>query len=134
VIDTDDTGPGAQRLDRWLFAVRFYKSRSVAADAVTGGKVHLNGERVKPSHVLKPGDAVAFTRDTVAFECTVVAIPVRRGPASEAAQCYEEAPASLARRAQHAANMKVASGLRPMPGNRPGKHDRQLLRRLRGRD
>ena len=130
----DETGPGVMRLDRWLFAVRLFKSRSAATDAVTGGKVHLNGERVKPAHALKPGDTVAFTRDTVAFECMVVAIPLRRGPASEAARCLEETPASKARREQHAANMKVASGLRPMPGNRPGKHDRQLLRRLRGRD
>jgi ribosome-associated heat shock protein Hsp15 len=122
-----------ERLDRWLFAVRLSKSRSAATAAVSGGKVHLNGERVKPSHALKPGDVVAFTRDTVAFECVVTAIPPRRGPASEAAKCYEEKPASTARRAQHVANMKVASGLRPMPGSRPGKHDRQLLRKLRGR-
>jgi ribosome-associated heat shock protein Hsp15 len=131
--DTGNTGPGAQRLDRWLFAVRMFKSRSAAADAVTGGKVHLNGERVKPSHGLKPGDTVAFTRDTVAFECVVVAIALRRGPASEAARCYAESPASKARREQHAANMKVASGLRPMPGDRPDKHQRQVLRKLRGR-
>jgi ribosome-associated heat shock protein Hsp15 len=114
--------------------VRLFKSRSAAAEAVNGGKVHLNGERVKPSHSLRPGDTLRFTRNTVAFECTVVAIPVRRGPASEAARCYEESPASIARRDQHAANMKVASGLRPMPGDRPNKHDRQVLRKLRGRD
>ncbi len=123
-----------ERLDRWLFAVRLYKSRSAATEAVTGGKVHLNGARVKASHALKAGDTVAFTRDTVAFECIVIAIPLRRGAASEAAKCLEETPASQARRAQHAANMKVASGLRPMPGGRPDKHDRQMLRRLRGRD
>jgi len=134
VSAVDDAGPGAQRLDRWLFAVRLFKSRVAATEAVTGGKVHLNGERVKPAHALKPGDSVAFTRETVAFECVVVAIPLRRGPASEAGKCYDETPASQARRAQHAANMKVASGLRPTPGDRPSKHDRQLLRRLRGRD
>jgi ribosome-associated heat shock protein Hsp15 len=123
-----------ERLDRWLFATRLFKSRSAATEAVNGGKVHLNGERVKPAHAVKAGDTVAFTRDTVAFECTVIAIPVRRGPASEAAKCLEETPASQARRAQHAANMKVASGLRPMPGDRPDKHERQMLRKLRGRD
>jgi ribosome-associated heat shock protein Hsp15 len=134
VQGAQDTSPGAARLDRWLFAVRLFKSRSAATEAVTGGKVHLNGERVKPAHAVTPGDTVAFTRDTVVFECTVTAIALRRGPASEAARCYEESDASQARRAQHAANMKVASGLRPMPGDRPDKHDRQVLRKLRGRD
>jgi ribosome-associated heat shock protein Hsp15 len=129
-----DTGPGAMRIDRWLFAVRLFKSRSAAADAVSGGKVHLNDERVKSSHAVKPGDAVTFTRSTVVFECLVAAIPLRRGPASDAAECYEETPASEARRQEFAARMKVAAGLTPRPAGRPDKHDRRLLRRLRGRD
>jgi ribosome-associated heat shock protein Hsp15 len=128
-----ETSPGALRFDRWLFAVRLFKSRAAATDAVAGGKAHLNGERTKASRALKPGDVVTFSRDSVEFECVVTAVPLRRGPASEAARCYEESPASQARRAQHAANMKVASGLRPMPGDRPDKHERQLLRKLRGR-
>ncbi|MGH8139304.1 MAG: RNA-binding S4 domain-containing protein [Steroidobacteraceae bacterium] len=129
-----DGGPGATRIDRWLFAVRLFKSRSLAADAVSGGKVHVNAERVKPARSVCPGDAVSFVRGTVEFECTVTAIPLRRGPASEAARCYDETPASQARRAQFAARMKVAGGLSPRPGERPDKHDRLLLRRLRGRN
>jgi ribosome-associated heat shock protein Hsp15 len=129
-----DTGPGTSRIDRWLFGVRLFKSRSAATDAVSGGKVHLNGERVKPSHGLKAGDTVAFTRGAVVFECLVVAIPVRRGPASEAARCYDETPASKARREQFVARMKVAAALTPRPQDRPDKHDRRALRRLRGRD
>ncbi|HZO22103.1 MAG TPA: RNA-binding S4 domain-containing protein [Steroidobacteraceae bacterium] len=129
---TDET-PGARRVDRWLFAVRLFKSRSLAATAVSGGRVHLNGERVKPSHGVRPGDAVSFMRGTVEFECTVVAIPLRRGPAREAVRCYDETPASQARGAEHAARMRMAAALTPRPDERPEKHDRRLLRRLRGR-
>jgi ribosome-associated heat shock protein Hsp15 len=127
-------GPGAARIDRWLFGVRLFKSRSLATQAVTGGKVHVNGDRVKPSREVRPGDAVNFVRGTVEFECTVAAIPVRRGPAPEAAKCYVETPASEARRAEFAQRMKVATALTPRPEERPDKHDRQALRRLRGRE
>src|SRR3984893_5491347 len=94
----DETGPGAMRIDRWLFGVRLFKSRSSAADAVGGGRVHLNGERVKPSHGVKPGETVIFPRRRVCVECVVAAVPLRRGPASEAARFYYETPASKGRR------------------------------------
>lgn len=129
----EETGPGATRIDRWLFAARLFKARSAAADAVRGGKVHLNGERVNPSHGVKPGDTVSFTRRAVVFECVVAAVPLRRGPASEAARSYDETPASKARREEFAARMKVAAGLTPRPNERPNKHDRRRLRQLRGR-
>src|SRR5882757_4766734 len=130
----DDSGPGAARLDRWLFGVRLFKSRSVATQAAAGGKVHINGERVKPSHEVRPGDVVTFMRNLVEFECTVTAIPARRGPAAEAARCYVESPASETRRVEFAQRMRIASGLTPRPDQRPDKHGRQALRRLRGRD
>jgi len=122
------------RIDRWLFAVRLFKPRSAAAEAVSGGRVHLNGERVKPSHGIKPGDTVTFTRDAVVFECVVAAVPQRRGSANEAARCYDETSAGKARREQFAERMKTAAGLTPRPDKRPDKHERRLLRRLRGRN
>jgi ribosome-associated heat shock protein Hsp15 len=122
------------RIDRWLIGVRLFKSRSAAADAVSGGRVHLNGQRVKASHGVKPGDNVTFSRNAVVFECVVAAIPLRRGPASEAARCYEETLASKARREQLAARMKVAAGLTPRPAGRPDKQERRALRRLRHRN
>jgi ribosome-associated heat shock protein Hsp15 len=122
------------RIDRWLFAVRLFKTRSAAGDAVGGGKVHLNGERVKSSHAVKLGDIVTFTRGAVVFECVVIAVPLRRGPASEAARSYEQTHASKARREKFAARMKVAAGLTPRPDERPDKHGRRLLRKLRGRN
>jgi ribosome-associated heat shock protein Hsp15 len=124
---------GAARIDRWLFAVRLYKSRSLAADAVSGGKVHVNGERVKPSRSVRPGDRVSLMRGAVEFDCEVVALPARRGPASEAVRCYRESPGSIARREQFAQRMRLASALAPRPQGRPDKHDRQALRRIRGR-
>jgi ribosome-associated heat shock protein Hsp15 len=131
--DASAGGPGAARIDRWLFAVRLFKSRSLAAQAVAGGRVHLNGERVKASHEVRCGDALTLMRGAVEFECTVGAIPARRGPAHAAARCYEESPASTARRAEFAQRMKLAAALTPRPVNRPDKRARRQLRRLRGR-
>ncbi|HVS75610.1 MAG TPA: S4 domain-containing protein [Steroidobacteraceae bacterium] len=131
--DAAGAGPGAARIDRWLFAVRLFKSRSLAADAVSGGKVHVNGARVRPSHSVRPGDFVTFSRGAVDFECAVAAIPERRGPAREAVACYTETDASRERREQHVQRMRIAAALAPRPEERPDKHDRRELRRLRGR-
>jgi len=131
--EAEDSGPGATRIDRWLFAVRLFKSRSAASEAVQGGRVHLNGNRVKPSHALKPGDTVSFSRGTVRFECTIAAIPSRRGPARDALSCYEELPASRARREAYVARRRLAAASAPRPEERPDKHGRRLLRQLRGR-
>ena len=125
--------PGAARIDRWLFAVRLFKSRPLAAQAVTGGRVHVNGTRVKPAHEVRAGDRVSFVRGTVQFECAVAGVPQRRGAAVAAARCYEETPASAARGAEFATRMKLAAGLTPRPSVRPDKHQRRQLRRLRGR-
>lgn len=125
--------PGAARLDRWLFAVRLMGSRVLASAAVGGGRVHVNGERVKPAHALRHGDRVSFKRGGVEFECAVLAIPERRGPAKLAVLCYEQTPASVSRAAEFAARMKLAAGLTPRPTGRPDKHERRRLRRLRGR-
>lgn len=123
----------SQRIDRWLFAVRLYKSRSLAAAAVSGGKVHVGGERVKPSRSVRLGDRVSLTRGAVEFDCEVTALPARRGPAREAVQCYRESPASIARREAFAERMRFSAGLAPRPQGRPDKHERQALRRVRGR-
>jgi ribosome-associated heat shock protein Hsp15 len=126
-------GPGAARIDRWLFAVRLFKSRSLAAEAVAGGRVHLNGERVKASHQVRSGDTLKLTLGAVEFECKVSAIPARRGPAHAAARCYQESAASTARRAEFAQRMKLAAARSPRPVERPDKRARRQLRRLRGR-
>jgi len=132
-MDDPESGPGAARIDRWLFGVRLFRSRSLAATAVSGGKVHVNGARVRPAHSVRPGDLVSFNRGAVDFECEVAAIPPRRGPAREAVACYTETEASRARRELHAQRMRVATAMTPRPEERPDKHERRELRRLRGR-
>ena len=129
-----DGGPGAARIDRWLFGVRLFKSRSLAAEAVSGGRVHVNGARVRPSHSVRPGDVVSFTRSGVDFECAVAAIPLRRGPARQAVTCYTETDASRKERELYAQRMRLASAMMPRPEERPDKHQRRELRRLRGRN
>lgn len=126
-------GTGAARIDRWLFGVRLFKSRSLATEAVSGGKVHVNGQRVKPAHALHPGDRVSFVRGEAPFECAVVQIPPRRGPAQTALRCYRETDASAARRAELARKAPLAAVRSPRPVERPDKHQRRELRRLRGR-
>lgn len=123
----------SMRIDRWLFTVRLYKSRSLAAAAVAGGRVHVNGDRVKPSRGVRPGDRVSLTRGALEFDCEVTALPARRGPAREAAQCYRESAGSVARRAEFAERMRLSAALAPRPEGRPDKHDRVALRRMRGR-
>jgi ribosome-associated heat shock protein Hsp15 len=132
--DAAGDGPGLARIDRWLFGARLFKSRSLAAQAVSGGKVHVNGARVRPAHGVRPGDVVTFSRGAVDFECEVAAIPQRRGPAKEAAACYTETDASRQRRELHAQRMRLASAMAPRPDERPDKHERRELRRLKGRD
>jgi|HubBroStandDraft_3_1064219.scaffolds.fasta_scaffold12106_3 ribosome-associated heat shock protein Hsp15 len=127
------THPGVARIDRWLFAVRLFGSRALATAAVSGGRVHVDGERVKPAHPLRPGNKVNFMRAAVEFDCEVLKLPARRGPAREAVRCYQESAASIARRELFAARMKLAAALTPRPPQRPGKHERAQLRRLRGR-
>ena len=128
-------GPGAARLDRWLFAVRLFKSRSLATQAVLGGRVHVNDGRVKPAHALRVGDRVGFLRGALEFECTVLELPERRGPASQAQACYAEDPESEARRREYLAARRDAAPhalMRgPRPQTRPDKHARDALRRMK---
>src|SRR5215467_3184746 len=121
------TRPAAARLHCWLFAVRRLGSRALAAAAVSGGLVHVNGVRVKPAHALRPGDRVSLTRGALTFECTVLAIPERRGPSAAARLCYEESVASAALREAFLARMKVAGARAPRPPGRPDKHARRRL-------
>src|SRR5690242_781211 len=118
------------RLDKWLWHARFFKSRSQATDAVNGGLVHVNDERVKPSRSVAVGDRLAITRSETRMEVVVRAIPVRRGPASEAQACYEETAASQRLREARREQQRLRP---PAPQGRPDKHDRRALRDLKGR-
>lgn len=116
------------RIDKWLWCARFFKSRSQATDAVAGGLVHVNGERVKPSKAIQVNDRLQITRDEVRLEIVVQGIPARRGPASEARLHYIETPESIAAREARRDSMRLAG---PAPEGRPDKHARRVLRNLR---
>lgn len=125
--------PTRTRIDKWLWCARFYKSRSLASEAVAGGKVHVNGERVKPSRSLSVGDRLAITQGAVAREVVVRALPERRGPAAAAQACYEETAQSIERRERLRQSQALAAAMTPRPDARPDKRERRLLQRLHRR-
>ena len=118
------------RIDKWLWAARFFKTRSIAKTAIEGGKVHIDGQRVKVSREIGVGDIVVVKQGWDEKEIEVTALSDRRGPASEAQQLYAETERSLARRAKEAEARKAA-GAMARPAQRPGKHERKALERLR---
>jgi ribosome-associated heat shock protein Hsp15 len=114
------------RLDRWLWAARFFKTRSLAQQAIAGGHVHLNGQRVKAARAVRPGDRLEITRGEERFEVRVVALAARRGPAAVARTLYEETEESAAARAAAQQLRRDLAGSRP-PASRPDKRDRRRL-------
>ena len=118
------------RIDKWLWAARFFKTRSIAKTAIEGGKVHIDGQRVKVSREIGVGDIVMVKQGWDEKEIEVMALSDRRGPASEAQQLYAETERSIARRAKEAEARKAA-GAMARPAQRPGKHERKALERLR---
>jgi ribosome-associated heat shock protein Hsp15 len=131
--DRDDPGE-RERIDRWLWCARFFKSRSGAAEAVRAGRVRLNGSRVKPAHDVKVGDTLAIGRgDDTEQDVRVAAIPVRRGPATEAAACYVETAESLERQRVAAEQRALTPRFAPPTEGRPDKRTRRLLLRAKDR-
>lgn len=128
-------GGTSLRIDRWLWCTRMFKSRTLAAEAVAGGKVHLNGQRVKPAHSVRAGDMLTLSRPGYAFECEILKLPDRRGSAPVAQACFAETETARAAREKHVENAKLVSAFaQPRSLERPDKHGRRELRRLRGRD
>src|SRR5688572_1049675 len=109
----EEGGGTSLRIDRWLWCTRHFKSRTLAAEAVSGGKVHLNGQRVKPAHALRVGDKVAITRPGFVFECEVLGLPRARGSAPIAQACYAETGTSRIAREKYAEQARLASAAVP---------------------
>jgi ribosome-associated heat shock protein Hsp15 len=112
------------RADKWLWAARFFKTRSLAVDAIAAGHVSVNGERAKPAKSLKPGDAVEIRKPPFTHAIVVKALSERRGSGTEALALYEETPESRARRAQLAAELRSVTSI-PRFRGRPTKKDRR---------
>lgn len=120
--------PKELRIDRWLWFVRFYKTRTLAGAAVAGGHVRINGDRARPGQRVQAGDQLQIRKNQLAWDLEVSAIPARRGPASEAQRCYEESEASRLSREAAAAQLKTDRLQMPRTPGRPDKHTRRKLR------
>jgi ribosome-associated heat shock protein Hsp15 len=112
------------RLDKWLWAARFYRTRSLAADAIESGRVRVDGERVKPAHAVRPGSRVSIRKRDLAWDVDVLGSSERRGPAAEAALLYRETAESAQARERVIAEHKIAHAAATA---RPTKRDRRRL-------
>ena len=119
------------RLDKWLWNSRFFKTRPLASDAVNGGKVHLNGQRVKAGRMIKIGDSLSIQKDADFYEVVITGITKTRRPAKEAVLTYEESEKSQLKRAQEREIKKLASATRPVPKRKPDKREREQLRKYK---
>ena len=121
------------RLDKWLWAARFYKTRALAGEAVTGGKVHLAGRRIKPSRSVKIDDCFEIHRGYERYEIIVTELSQCRGSASSAQSLYRETASSIDKRGREAEKRKLAMLQRPRSTSRPDKKQRRKIRRFNGK-
>ena len=121
----------AVRIDKWLWAARFFKTRTTATDAVMGGRVHVNGARVKPSRDVFPGDTVEVRIGHTQWTVVVRGLSEKRGSASLAATLYEETPESATLREHRALEARMSRPLGADLGMRPTKQDRRRIESLR---
>jgi ribosome-associated heat shock protein Hsp15 len=133
--DSEREPVGGVRLDRWLWAARFYKTRATAVEAIDGGKVQVAGDRVKRAKTVRVGDEIRMRQGPYEQIVLVRKLSERRGPATEAVTLYEETAASKAAREKMALQLKaVHSAFIPDDNARPTKRDRRKLEKLRGRE
>jgi len=125
---SDPATPARVRLDKWLWAARFYRTRSLAALAITAGHVRVDDQRIKPSRLAAAGERIVLRRDGLVWDIVVLALSDRRGDAAAAAQLYHESPQSIATRTEEIARRKAAAATAPTSPGRPTKRERRKLR------
>nr|VFJ42250.1 MAG: heat shock protein Hsp15 [Candidatus Kentron sp. FW] len=130
---SDSPTSDSQRLDKWLWAARFFKTRSLAAEAISGGKVQVEDQRVKPAKLVRAGARIRIRRGPMEWEVIAQGISKQRRPASEAVLLYQETSASLANRENEAERRRVEKTERARGMGRPTKRDRRRLSELTGR-
>lgn len=131
-IDVD--GREKVRLDKWLWAARFYKTRGLAVDAIDSGKIEVNGERSKRAKLVQAGDRIRIRSGPFEHIITVRGVSERRGPASEAVKLYEEDAESKKQREAMAAHVRAMNANTGYESGRPTKKDRREIEKVRGRD
>jgi ribosome-associated heat shock protein Hsp15 len=121
------------RLDKWLWAARFFKTRKLASDAIAGGKVHLNDQRTKPSKEIRPGAKLSISKDNYTWDITVIALSEQRRPAKEAALLYEESAESQEKRQQQIIQQREQRELFGFSyrEHKPNKKERRLIHRFK---
>jgi len=119
-----------QRLDKWLWAARFYKTRRLAAEAISGGKIHVNGQRAKASKEVQVSTTLQISKNQYSWDINILALNEQRRPASEAVLLYAEAPESLQRRQALIALNKATSASRPS-FEKPNKKQRRQIHRFK---
>lgn len=119
------------RLDKWLWAARFYKTRALAREMIEGGKVHYNGQRSKPGKIVELNARLTLRQGNDEREVLIKGISSRRGPASEAVLLYEETPESLSKREKMALARKMNALSMPHPDRRPDKKERRDLMKFK---
>ncbi len=129
-----DQTPQGMRIDKWLWAARLFKTRSAAAQATSGGKVHVNGERVKPARLIRPGDELQVSRGHQRMILIVQGLNSQRRPAKEAQGLYRETEASRQHREREAERRRLLKEPATHRMHRPDKRTRRELRRLAGKD
>jgi ribosome-associated heat shock protein Hsp15 len=137
--EREGPGPGgdaaeAVRLDKWLWAARFFKTRGLAADAIAGGRVQVNGARARHAKTVRPGDAVRLRLGPYEYRLTVRAASAHRGPAAVAAGLYDEDPAGRAERLRLAEQHRLAAHAFVFGEGKPSKKERRVLLRFKRRE
>jgi len=128
----DQSADGKCRLDKWLWAARFYKTRSLATDAIDGGKVHVDGDRVKPAKEVRVGQLIHIRRKELDMEVVVKALSLTRRGALEAALLYDETPESLAKRDNAAVTKEADHAKRERGAGRPTKRQIRDIKKFTG--
>ncbi|MEI8210214.1 MAG: S4 domain-containing protein [Methylococcales bacterium] len=121
------------RLDKWLWTARFFKTRKLAADAVSGGKVHVNKQRTKPGKEVRPGMPLTINKDGLSWDILIIELAKQRKPAKEAVLLYEETPESHEKRQKQLIAQREQRELFPISGqdHKPNKKERRLIHRFK---
>jgi len=123
----------SMRLDRWLWAARFFKTRQLAVEAINGGKVHLNGSRSKPGKEVHVGSRLRIHKGSLEWNISVAQIPKQRRPASEAVGFYKEDEASIRKREEMINKARLQRASAPPAPGKPSKRDRRMIHRFTGK-